>query len=60
MKIRVLHDFKDKEHNLKYRSAGEQLTVSKERAEHLIRIGLAEAVEENEGDPKESPVETQG
>ena len=35
VKIRVIHDFYDKENDLKLRSVGDTLTVSKDRAEYL-------------------------
>lgn len=59
MKIKVLHDFKDKEHDLKLRKKDEELTVSKERALFLTKMKLAEIMEEKGGDPK-SPGEAQG
>lgn len=59
MKIKVLHDFKDKEYGLKLREAGEELTVTKERALFLVKMKLAKIIEEKGGDPA-SPVEAQG
>ena len=59
MKIRVIHDFYDKENDLKLRSVGDTLTVSKDRAEHLVRMKIAEVIDSKGGDPK-FPIEAQG
>ena len=59
MKVRVRHNFKDIENDLKLRTVGEILTVSEERGKYLISMKVAELVEEKGGDP-ESPSETQG
>ena len=59
MKIRVIHDFYDKENDLKLRSVGDTLTVSKDRAEHLVRMKIAEVIDSKGGDP-EPPIEAQG
>ena len=59
VKIRVIHDFYDKENDLKLRSVGDTLTVSKDRAEHLVRMKIAEVIDSKGGDPK-SPIEAQG
>ena len=56
VKIRVIHDFYDKENDLKLRSVGDTLTVSKDRAEHLAKMKVAEIIDSKGGDP-ESPVE---
>ena len=59
MKIRVKHEFYDKENDLKLRTVGEIMTVSKKRAEYLVSMKVAESVDSKGGDPK-SPVEAQG
>ena len=59
VRIRVIHDFKDIENNLKLRSVDETMTVSKERAEYLARMKVAEIINSKSGDP-ESPIEAQG
>lgn len=59
MRIRVIHDFKDIENNLKLRSVGETMTVSKERAEYLAHMKVAEIIDSKGGDP-ESTIEAQG
>lgn len=48
-----------KENDLKLRSVGDTLTVSKDRAEHLVRMKIAEVIDSKGGDP-ESPIEAQG
>lgn len=42
IKLKVKRDFYDKTNSLKKRTAGEELTVSPDRAEKLISLGLAE------------------
>lgn len=59
MKIRVLHEFKDVQNNLKIRTVGETMTVAKDRADYLVSMKVAEIISEEGGDP-ESPSETQG
>ena len=59
MKIRVIHDFYDKENDLKLRKVGDTLTVPKDRAEYLVRMKIAEVIDSKGGDP-ESPAEAQG
>lgn len=59
VKIRVIHDFYDKENDLKLRSVGDTLTVSEDRAEYLVRMKIAEVIDSKGGDP-ESPIEAQG
>lgn len=59
VKIRVKHEFYDKENDLKLRSVGDTLTVSKDRAEYLVRMKIAEVIDSKGGDP-ESPIEAQG
>lgn len=48
MKIQVKRDFRDKEHGLILRKAGEILEVKEERGKKLISLNLAEAREEPE------------
>ena len=57
MKIRVIHDFYDKENDLKLRSVGDTLTVSKDRAEYLVDFRVAKEITDQEGGDPESPVE---
>ena len=59
VRIRVINDFKDIENNLKIRSVGDTMTVSKERAEYLSDMKVAEIIDSKGGDP-ESPIEAQG
>ena len=56
VRIRVIHDFKDMQNDLKLRTVGETMTVSKERAEYLAHMKVAEIIDSKGGDP-ESPVE---
>ena len=42
IKLTVKRDFYDKTEGLKLKKAGEELTVSPDRAEKLISLGLAE------------------
>ena len=57
--IRVKHEFYDTDNDLKLRSVGDTLTVSKDRAEYLVRMKIAEVIDSKGGDP-ESPIEAQG
>lgn len=59
VKIRVKHEFKDMENDLKLRTVGEIMTVPKKRAEYLVSMKVAEIVDSKGGDP-ESPIEAQG
>lgn len=59
MKIRVTHDFYDKENNLELRTVGETMAVKKERAEYLTKMKVAEIIDSKGSDP-ESPIEAQG
>lgn len=59
VKIRVKHEFYDKENDLKLRTVGEIMTVSKKRAEYLVYMKVAEVIDSKDGDP-ESPIEAQG
>lgn len=59
MKVRVRHNFKDMENNLRLRTVGEILTVSEERGKYLISMKVAEIIDSKGGDPV-SPSETQG
>ena len=52
MKVKVIHDFKDKEADLKLRQTGETFETNKERAEYLAKMKAVEIVE-----PKEKKTE---
>lgn len=57
MKIRVTHDFYDKENDNVLRKVGEEYEVPKERGEYLVSYRVAkEIINQKGGDPK-SPVE---
>lgn len=45
VKLMVKRDFYDKTNDLKLKKAGEELSVSPDRAEKLISLGLAEKAE---------------
>ena len=45
VKLKVKRDFYDKTEGLKKKKAGEELTVSPDRAEKLISLGLAEKLD---------------
>lgn len=48
MKIKVKRDFRDKEHGLALRKAGEILEVKEDRGKKLVSLNLAETREETE------------
>ena len=48
MKVKVIHDFKDQEADLKLRQVGETFETSKERAEYLSKMKAIEIVETKE------------
>lgn len=52
MKIKVLHDFFDKDSDLELRSAGTVLNVTEERAKYLARMKLVEIVPEKSNQKK--------
>ena len=57
VKVKVTREFRDKEHNLKLRKVGEELEVSKERADELRNLGFVSVIrnpvnkEQEGGDP---------
>lgn len=55
MKIKVTHDFKDAEEDLKLRKKGEVYEVSEERGKYLISFKVAKEVKEKEDGDPESP-----
>ncbi len=46
MKVKVLQDFRDRTADLVLRKAGEELEVTKDRADYLVMRGLAERIRE--------------
>jgi len=54
MKIEVIHNFYDKENNLKLRKVGDKYSVSKE---YLIALKVAKEIPEQKGGDPESPAE---
>ena len=57
MKIEVIHNFYDKENNLKLRKVGDKYSVSKERGNYLITLKVAKEIPEQTGGDPESPAE---
>lgn len=57
MKIKVIHDFYDKENDLKLRKAGEEYEVSKEREKYLISFKVAKEIKDQKGGDPKSPTE---
>ena len=60
MKIRVIHDFYDKENDLELRKVGEEQEVTEERGRYLVDFRVAKEITDLEGGDPESPVEAQG
>lgn len=55
LKVMVQHNFRDKENDLVLRTAGEELEVSRKRAEYLANLQLVKIVKAQKGgDPKSS------
>ncbi|MFR7321686.1 MAG: hypothetical protein ACLUTH_10450 [Blautia massiliensis (ex Durand et al. 2017)] len=57
MKIRVIHDFYDKENDLELRKVGEEYEISKERGKYLVSYRVAKEITNQKGGDPESPVE---
>mgnify|MGYP004480735765 FL=1 len=57
MKIKVIHDFYDKENDLELRKAGEEYEVSKERGNYLISFKVAKEIKDQKGGDPKSPAE---
>ena len=55
MKIKVIHDFKDAEENLRLRKKGEVYEVAEDRGKYLISFKVAKEVKEKKGGVPESP-----
>ncbi|SCI52237.1 hypothetical protein [Ruminococcus sp. Marseille-P328] len=60
MKVIVQHNFRDKENDLVLRTVGEELEVSRKRAEYLANSQLVKTVEDQKGGDPKSPIEAQG
>ena len=60
MKVIVQHNFRDKENDLALRTAGEELEVSRKRAEYLANLQLVKIVKDQKGGDPKSPIEAQG
>lgn len=57
MKIRVTHDFYDKENENVLRKVGEEYEVSKERGKYLVSYRVAKEITNQKGGDPKSPVE---
>lgn len=58
MKVKVIREFRDREHNLKIRKMGEESEVSKKRAEELENLGFVSVIRKPVN--KEPPEEQEG
>ena len=58
MLVSVKREFRDREHDLKLRKVGEELEVSKERAEKLENLGFVSVIRKPVN--KEPPEEQEG
>ena len=56
MKIRVIHDFYDKENDLELRKVGEEYEVTEERGRYLVDFRVAKEITHQEGGDSESPI----
>lgn len=57
MKIRVIHDFYDKENDLELRKVGEEYEVTEERGRYLVDFRVAKEITDQESGDPEFPVE---
>ena len=57
MKIKVIHDFYDKENDLELRKAGEEYEGSKGRGNYLISFKVAKEIKDQKGGDPKSPAE---
>ena len=57
MKIRVIHDFYDKENDLELRKVGEEYKVTEEKGRYLVDFRVAKEITDSEGGDPESSVE---
>lgn len=55
LKIKVTHDFKDVEEDLRLRKKGEVYETSEERGKYLIDFKVAKQVKEKKGGDPQSP-----
>jgi len=54
LKVRVRHDFRDKEKGLELRKQNSTLTLKEDRAKKLISLGLVEEIKPEKGNGKEA------
>ena len=60
MKAIVQHNFRDKENDLVLRTAGEELEVSRKRAEYLANLQLVKIIKAQKGGDPKSPSKAEG
>lgn len=60
MKVIVQHNFRDKENDLVLRIVGEELEVSRKRAEYLADLQLVKIVKAQKGGDPKSPSKAEG
>ena len=60
MKVIVQHNFRDKENDLVLRTVGEELEVSRKRAEYLVNLQLVKIVKAQKGGDPKSPSKAEG
>ena len=58
MKIRVTHDFYDKENDLKLRKAGDEYEVTEERGRYVVSFRVAKEIKNQKGGDPKSLAET--
>ena len=56
----VQHNFRDKENDLVLRTVGEELEVSRKRAEYLVNLQLVKIVKAQKGGDPKSPSKAEG
>ena len=54
MRVRVKHDFRDKEKGLELRKQNSTLNLKEERAKNLISLGLVEEIKPEEENDEEA------
>lgn len=60
MKVIVQYNFRDKENDLALRTTGEELEVSRKRAEQLANLQLVKIVKDQKGGDPKSPSKAEG
>ena len=60
LKVIVQYNFRDKENDLALRTTGEELEVSRKRAEQLANLQLVKIVKDQKGGDPKSPSKAEG